>query len=219
MTLDSGGSESKLDEQQASVLEEHLETTLHPTADSIVAWVQQQFQVTYTTAGMTTWLHAHGFSYKQPVGIPKRTDPEKQKAFEKAYTKLMKSLKPQDVVVFCDAVHPSMGTKLSHGWNRTGEDFPIQTTASRTRVNVLGSLELKSMTLTSASHDLIDSDAMEKHLKAVRAQYPQAPSIHMILDNGSYNRSDRTKATAKTLGIELCFLPPYSPQYNPIERV
>lgn len=43
----------------------------------------------------------------------------------------------------------------------------------------------------------------------------------MILDNASYHRSNKIRryAEARSQAVELLFLPPYSPELNPIERV
>ena len=43
--------------------------------------------------------------------------------------------------------------------------------------------------------------------------------IHIILDNGPYNVSKKTKENAQKYNICLHFLPVYSPNLNPIERV
>ena len=41
----------------------------------------------------------------------------------------------------------------------------------------------------------------------------------MVLDNASYQHCARVAACAARLGIELLFLPPYSPNLNLIERL
>ena len=43
--------------------------------------------------------------------------------------------------------------------------------------------------------------------------------ILMILDNFSAHRTENVAITAEILDIELVFLPPYSPQPNPIELI
>lgn len=43
--------------------------------------------------------------------------------------------------------------------------------------------------------------------------------ITLILDNARYQRCDLVTNLAKELGIELLFLPPYSPNLNLIERL
>ena len=60
---------------------------------------------------------------------------------------------------------------------------------------------------------------MEGHFEKLRQKYPKAPKIHLILDQGRYNTSKETKEAAKKNGIVLHYLPPYSPNLNPIERL
>jgi transposase len=43
--------------------------------------------------------------------------------------------------------------------------------------------------------------------------------VTVVLDNASYHRAKVVRQYAETLGIELLFLPPYSPNLNLIERV
>ena len=43
--------------------------------------------------------------------------------------------------------------------------------------------------------------------------------ILMILDNGPTHRTKMVAERAKELDIVLLFLPPYSPQFNPIEQI
>ncbi|WP_216824489.1 helix-turn-helix domain-containing protein, partial [Candidatus Fukatsuia symbiotica] len=40
----------------------------------ICAYVETQFGVCYTVSGMTKWLQAHCFSYKQPKATPVKVD-------------------------------------------------------------------------------------------------------------------------------------------------
>lgn len=44
------------------------------------------------------------------------------------------------------------------------------------------------------------------------------PGQVVILDNASFHKSERTKALIEKAGCKLLFLPPYSPDLNPIEK-
>lgn len=55
-------------------------------------------------------------------------------------------------------------------------------------------------------------------LKEIRQRNPFR-HIVVILDNFSAHRTENVAITAETLDIELVFLPPYSPQLNPIELI
>lgn len=40
----------------------------------------------------------------------------------------------------------------------------------------------------------------------------------VIMDNASFHKSDRTRILIESAGCKLLFLPPYSPDLNPIEK-
>lgn len=52
-----GGSQSKLNATETMTLIEHLAENTYFHTYQIVDYVQTQFQVTYTVAGMNKWLH------------------------------------------------------------------------------------------------------------------------------------------------------------------
>lgn len=54
-------------------------------------------------------------------------------------------------------------------------------------------------------------------LKEIKIENDDA-IIFLTIDNFSSHRSDYVKGIAKELRIELCYLPPYSPQLQPIGR-
>lgn len=216
---ENGGSESHLNSAQTSQLVSHLEANTYLKSEHICAYVEQAFEVKFTSSGMTKWLARNGFSFKKPKGTPAKADPEKQAEFVRYYEDLLNTLPEDEPVEFADAVHPTMATKITYGWIRKGKDKLIETTASRTRVNLLGSINLETMEVTIASHETINSKAMEKHFAALRKKYPKAPKIHQILDRGSYNISAETKEAAEKYDIVLHHLPTYSPNLNPIERL
>ena len=99
---------------------------------------------------MLSWLHNSGFSYRKPDRIPAKADRAKQDEFIKSYKELKSNLEKEDVILFGDGVHPSMETKITYGWIRTGKFKEIKTTASRTRVNLLGAINLDGMDLAGA---------------------------------------------------------------------
>ena len=44
------------------------------------------------------------------------------------------------------------------------------------------------------------------------------PGQVLILDNASFHRSETSKKLVEAAGCKLLFLPPYSPDLNPIEK-
>lgn len=218
-TLGSGGSSGKLKQDQIQELIAYLEQHTYTKVSDICLYVQNKYGIKYTVAGMTSWLKQHDFRYKKPKGMPAKADSFQQAAFVEEYEALKKTKGKDEPVLFLDGVHPTMATKITYGWIRKGQDKLIATTASRTRMNIVGSINLETMGVEVKQYPTLNSESMVDYWKELKKAYPQAEKIHVILDQGSYNRSEETQKGAKELGIELHYLPPYSPNLNPIERL
>lgn len=216
---ENGGSYSKLKEAQSRALEEQVEAVTYTKVIDICGYVETKFGVRYTVSGMTKWLKQHGFSYKQPKAVPAKADPAKQEEFIEAYLTLLDDTPAHEPIVFMDSAHPTMATKVVSGWIKKGVDKPIAQSASRTRINVMGAIELSSMKVVSCCPDYVNADTTVLFFDQLKAVYPNAPKIHIILDQSGYHRSQVVKNAALEKNIELHYLPPYSPNLNPIERL
>lgn len=223
---ENGGSESKLTADQTKSLIEHLTEYTYPTTKEIRAYVHKTYEVSYSQQGMHDWLSRHDFSYKKPKGVPSKACPEKQAEFIKKYEELLKSTLMKDTaeeepILFMDSVHPTMSTKISHGWIRVGRanDKVILTTGDRTRINLTGALNLETMGIFTHDYKTINKDATCNFFKLLKRSHPKAKKLHVILDNGPAHDNEKVRKFATRIGITLHFLPTYSPNLNPIERV
>jgi len=214
-----GGSESKLKRAQTKALEHHIENTLYTRAIDICAYVFKVTGVRYTVSGMTKWLRKHHFTYKHPKIVPAKADAEKQDKFIEQYLLLREQTPINEPILFMDAVHPTMATKVNHGWIRKGQDKLIAQTASRTRVNIIGAIELGPMDVHSNSVETVNATEIVSFFDQLKVAYTNVPKLHLILDQSGYHRSQLVQDAALERNIELHYLPPYSPNLNPIERL
>lgn len=216
---ESGGSESHLTEEQTQALIAHLEENTYAHNHQIVLYIKEHFDVTYTVAGLHKWLHRNGFSYKKAKGLPHKADTELQKQFVSKYNQLKQEVGDKEPILFMDAVHPTQATKLAYGWIRTGKTKHVGTTASRTRLNIIGAIQLGHIAETITSqYETINAESIMSFMDKIREKY-DTKTIHLILDQSGYNRSLLLPEHASKLNIKLHFLPPYSPNLNPIERL
>lgn len=218
-----GGSTKKLNEQQERELVAHLEDTLYQSVHPIIEYIAEHYSVSYSQSGVRNLLKRNGFSYKKPKGYPRKLDTAAQQVFIEHYKQLKETIGEKDPIIFLDASHPSCETKLSHGWIKKGKqgDKYISTTASRSRVNIIGGLNINAIDNTQVHMvDSVDADSVIDYIETLKAQYSQAQTIHIILDQAGYHRSGHFKLQIKLLGgVELHFLPAYSPNLNIIERL
>ena len=141
----SGGSEGKLSPEQAVQLRAILGASDVPGAKFVVQKVKDLFGLTFSVSGMTDWLKRNDFSFKKSEPAPAKADPQAQLEFIDTYRTLKDNLPEGEVLLFLDAAHPTMATKLGYGWSARGERKIVATTAGKARVNVLGSLEPATM--------------------------------------------------------------------------
>lgn len=216
---ESGGSSGQLTESQTEELLVHLEEHTYHHNHEIVMYIKERYGVSYTVSGMHKWLHRNGFSYKKPKGRPHKADAELQKQFIAEYEALKETVGDDEPILFMDAVHPTQATKLSYGWIRTGKTKHVDTTASRTRLNIVGAIQLGHIADTITSqYQTINAESIVDFMGKIRAQYG-SKTVHIILDRSGYHRASLIAEKTEKLNIKLHFLPPYSPNLNPIERL
>ncbi len=95
----------------------------------------------------------------------------------------------------------------------------IQAPSGRKRYNVLGALNAVTHELTMVTNDeYINAKSIMELLNKIAAQKIDVP-ITLILDNARYQKCKVVWELAERLGIEILYIPPYSPNLNLIERL
>lgn len=218
---ENGGTQSHLSETQTAELIAYLTDNLLPTTAAIINVIEEWWGIRYTVPGLNKWLHKHGFSYRKPVGVPHKFSAEAQQAFVAAYEQLKRDAGDDEPVLFIDGVHPTQGTKLAYGWMPVGKGAKqVETSGSRTRLNLMGAINLTALDKTVIrEYDKINSHNIARFFIAIRETYPIQQKLHIILDGAGYHRSEQVKEWAYLMNIDLHYLPPYSPNLNPIERL
>ena len=216
---ENGGSFSKLNKGQTLELRQHLQKHTYLRVKDIVAYVEKEFGVFYTAAGMTDWLHAHGFSYKKPAVVPGKADKKAQEQWIREYQELRDSLPANEAICFIDGVHPTHNTKLAYGWIQKGKRKEIRTNTGRQRINLSGAIDILSKKVLVREDLSLNASSTIEFLKEVEAAYPHARKVHVFCDNARYYRNKDVEKYIKSSKLEMHFLPPYSPNLNPIERL
>jgi hypothetical protein len=89
---------------------------------------------------------------------------------------------------------------------------PVETTGSRTRLNIMGALNLNDIGSTVVrEYHSINSLNIARFFIAIRETYPVRKKVHIILDGAGYHRADLVKEWEYVMNIDLHYLPPYNP--------
>lgn len=127
-------------------------------------------------------------------------------------------------LLFYDPTHQVHNTINGRCWQPKGKDGTIilPSNTGRRRISILGAIDVVSGGFFSLiTEDNCDTEMTKTTLYELRNDkaYRNKKKIVLIMDNASYNRSYKTQHFANRLGIELKYLPPYSPNLNLIERL
>jgi len=216
---DRGGSSSHLSEEQTEELKTHLSEKTYLYVKDIVKYVESKYEIKYSISGMSCWLKQHGFCYKKPATVPGKMDPEKQKEFQDKYEKLKQELKDTEVILFMDGVHPAHQSQAVGGWIPKTEKRHLPTTAKQPRLHFMGALSVVENNVITEEFSVINTDSIVQFLKTVETSYSKKSKIYIICDNAAYHKSALVKEYLENSIIELVYLPGYSPNLNPIERL
>jgi transposase len=121
-------------------------------------------------------------------------------------------------LVFIDEMGANVSLSPLYAWSRRG----LRAYAKAPRnwgknVTLLASITRKSLGPCLAVEGSTTREVFETYLEHVLAPTLEPGQI-VVLDNLSSHKGGRVKEIVEGAGCELVYLPPYSPDYNPIEQ-
>ena len=136
------------------------------------------------------------------------------------YQKILKQI-PQENLIYLDESGFDLNMKKEYGWKKKGQ---------RLYDNKSGNRKNKRITVISAysnqTKDLIAPIYFEGNTDTkIFNQWIQEflitelkPNQTLILDNATFHKSSKTRELIESANCKLLYLPPYSPDFNPIEQ-
>jgi len=122
----------------------------------------------------------------------------------------------QRLVFFMDAAHFVFAPFLGVVW--CFARLFLKAPSGRQRVNVLAALNATTRDLFPVTNlTYLTSATVCELLQLLAGTHPHVPRT-VVLDNARYQRGQLVQNLAQSLGSELLFLPPYSPNLNLLER-
>lgn len=159
-----------------------------------------------------------GMGFRKSGTLPGKVDPQIQMDFltEELEPRLLEAENEQREVYFVDASHFLWGGYADYCW--CFERQWIKSSSGRKRFNVLGAVNAVSKHMICCETEgSVNALTVCSLLIDINNAHKEG-AISVILDNVPYQHAKIVREMAVLLGIELVFLPPYSPNLNLIER-
>jgi transposase len=120
--------------------------------------------------------------------------------------------------VFVDEMGANTSLSVLRAWSRRGERAHCSVPCNRGKnTTLLASISVEGMGPTLAVEGVTDGKVFEAYVEGVLAPSLRRGQI-VVMDNLSVHKGERIKELIEERGCELLYLPPYSPDLNPIEE-
>jgi transposase len=161
--------------------------------------------------------------FEQSAGPTKKTpvarerDTAANQAARKQFIEQQEELAPRKLV-FLDESGFRLDSPPRHGWAPIGEKAPGKGTHGKwTNMTMIGAVALDGfrgfLTIeggtTSELFNLFVEHELVPNLR---------PGDIVVMDNLSAHKNPRARALIEAAGADVLYLPPYSPEFNPIEK-
>lgn len=163
----------------------------------------------------TIRLHVRklGFTLKQPSSVPNTPRVEE---LRRCFAQHQRDL-DADAVISIDETAVYFHMPPKKGWSLRGQRLRAGlSTHHKDRVTLL---------MVVASTGVVHWEALKGSVTADRfatfiasEQIRKAPQQSLLLDNAAFHKTKSVQAAANQSGKSLVFLPPYTPQFQPIEH-
>ena len=221
--------QTKLDEQFLATLYEMVDKQPtdfgYPrptwTQELLAKVMEEQTGVKVHPGTMSRALKLIGARLGQPkpvVGCP-WSKPAKNRRLG-AIRRAVDGMKAGEVALYLDEVDIHLNPKIGPDWMNRGKQKEVMTPGQNVKRYFCGALNAQSGCVEYVGGERKNSQLFLAMLRRLLRAYPDAPIIHVVLDNFRIHGSKQVQAWMKENGdrIRLHFLPPYCPDHNKIER-
>ena len=128
-----------------------------------------------------------------------------------------KKVEPERLV-FVDEMGANTSLSVMRAWSHTGERVYCSVPFNLGKnTNLLASMGARGMGPTLAVEGATDHEVFEAYVEEVLTQSLRSGQI-VVMDNLTAHKGERMRELIEERGCELLYLPPYSPNLNPIEE-
>lgn len=126
---------------------------------------------------------------------------------------------PNSILLFQDEAAIQIGGTSSKIWSKRGKTPRVLSSGKRESIKLIGTVNYHSGDVFVRELADYYSQTFEGFLKNVLEHYPNK-NVYMVLDNAIRHKSKELKPFFyKNKRLQLVFLPTYTPELNPIEKL
>jgi len=136
------------------------------------------------------------------------------------YQKILKQI-PQENLIYLDESGFDLNMKKEYGWKKKGQRLYDNKSGNRKnkRITVISAYSNQTKDLIAPIYFEGNTDTKIFNQWIQEFLIPELkPNQALILDNATFHKSSKTRELIESANCKLLYLPPYSPDFNPIEQ-
>jgi transposase len=188
---------------------------VHWTGVKVHGYLKEHLAVELGYRTTIRWLHELNFHLRVPQPWPERQNEQERGEFLKELQALVAD--PKVELWFGDECGVEGDPRPRRRWVQPGKPRMVPYLGDHVRQNVIGAVAPQSGALFSLVVDGVDTDVFQFFLDEMAKAVPKTQGVRqiLVLDNASWHKAARVDWHH----FEPKFLPGYSPDFNPIERL
>lgn len=133
------------------------------------------------------------------------------------YLEMIKDIDPK-MFVYIDESGIEMNICKDRGWGKKGKLLPGQRSGKYyERTNIVAGLNCNKSIAPFVFNGSCNTELFENWVEQFLIK-ELLPGQVVVMDNASFHKSQKTRELIESAQCTLIFLPPYSPDFNPIEK-
>jgi putative transposase len=196
------------------------------SCEAVAVVLREDYRVQVGREAVRLWLRSAGLVWRRPRPTIRPKDPDREKKLQ-VLRELLKGRPADETALFMDEVDVNLNPKVGCQWMKRGQQSVVETPGTNVKRYLAGSIHWRTgrVFLTEGLPKEGRGAALFcRHLDDLRRAFRHYRVVHVICDNAGFHKPEKSKVVkaylAKWSGrVVLHYLPTYSPDCNPIERV
>lgn len=184
----------------------------HWTLRRLYGYLKENVRIELGYSTLTRFFRQEGFRLKVPRPWPYEQDEERREAFRQRMSGLLAD--PTFEIWFCDETGFTGDPRPRRRWAHKKDRIRTPYLGTHIRENIIGAVHPASGRLVSLVLPGVDSVAFQMFLDEL-AKSTDGKKVLLVLDNASWHKTK----SLQWHHLQPEYLPPYSPDLNPIERL
>ena len=210
------GRRAALRQAYIDALSESLRTNPQAYIDEIVQYLDEDHGVAVSRFMVYRALVKLLWSRK----VASKAAKERSEPLHRVFSARVNHLYKAEQIVAIDetACNERTGDR-KYGWSPIGSPMELVYSMKRSeRWKILPAITVGGYLAFTMIQGAVTAEIFETFLQDCVLSYCIPGYLVLVMDNASIHRSQRVKDLCADFGVQLEYLPPYSPDYNPIEK-